>query len=128
MRSGVIVDFGRDAGVVDQDVDAAEMLPTGSDHRRDVIRVADVALQGERLVAGRSQPVGYRLHLVERARREHEVGARARQGLRKLTPSLSQNQGKGSGGCGVWAALRRAAAARPCGTPWGSTCCRSPRA
>ena len=75
--------FGRDAGVVDQDVDAAEMLPTGSDHRRDVIRVADVALQGECLVAGRSQPVGYRLHLVERARREHEVGARARQGFRK---------------------------------------------
>ena len=75
--------LGRDAGVVDQDVDAAEMLPTGRDHRRDVSRVADVALQGERLVAGRSQPVGDRLHLVERSCRKHEVGARARQSLCK---------------------------------------------
>ena len=113
--------FGRDAGVVDQDVDAAEMLPTGRDHCRDVIRVADVALQGECLVAGRSQPVGYRLHLVERSRREHEVGARARQRFRKRDAepvrraghqrclalqreqrvSGHRNQGKGNGGAAL---------------------------
>ena len=77
---------GPDAGVVDEDVDAAELLDGGVDERLAVLGLGDVGGDGDRPPARRLDELLRLLQLLHAPRAERDVGAGLRQCLGERHP------------------------------------------